>query len=256
MSDHLADLPDLLEALSDATLARRQRKQTQTLRGIRGVSMSEVARLSAAAWEEDPCHPDRDASDLSELFGTAWEDGLVAIGLLAAGLPDAPEAALQLGLEWVERVDDVITADALGWLVLGPGALATGADWFTVFEPVRSHRRDAIRRAGVAAAMAATPTPVEGPAAAALRSRLKAAEVRCVEAPINPLLHAVADQSWRDEGVAVRKALRRMLRAWGTADHEALSDWAEGVRGGLPKMLREEVRKAVSRARRRALRTS
>jgi hypothetical protein len=243
---------EMLEALSDERTARRQRKHNRPLRGLRGVELGEVARVIGATWLESKPHPSEDGHALSSLFATAWEDGLVAIGLLAAGLPDAPEDALELGLEWAERIDDITSADALGWLVLGPGALACGRPLVSALSGLRGHRRPEVRRIAASAAMAATPAPVEGPCAAGLRARLGTSAVRFVDECQSGLLVEVANCTWRDERPQVRKAMRRLLRAWGKDDPEAVLGWADTVKGGLPAMLRDEVKRAKRKAAKRA----
>src|SRR5690606_1513532 len=110
--DELAEVvSETLELASDETTARKLRKQVSTLRGLRGVPLGEVARIAASTWEAS--RPELPAAEdaLNQLFGTAWEDGLVAVGLLAAALPDAPAEALRVGLQWVDRLDEHGTAD-------------------------------------------------------------------------------------------------------------------------------------------------
>src|SRR5690606_4371906 len=105
-------IAETLEALAQDDVARRAGRMVQTLRGIRGVPQAEVARIAAAAWEEDPPRLPDDEDLLARLYGNAWEDGLVAIGLLAAALPDTPADALQIGLDWCTRIDDAPSGDA------------------------------------------------------------------------------------------------------------------------------------------------
>ncbi|MFT4622464.1 MAG: hypothetical protein ACI8PZ_001120 [Myxococcota bacterium] len=237
-------ISDALEALSNTDTARRQRKQQQPLRGLRGTPLSEVARIAAASWTESrPVLPD-DEGELNNLFASAWEDGLVAIGLLAACIPDYPEEALELGLSWLTRLDDVATGDALGWLVLGGGSLASGRGLASLGRPDHI----AARRAIVMAGMAALPEPIEGPSAAPLRARLSEKRVQFVEEPLSNALTAHVNTWLRDESPAVRKGLRRLLRSWTRTDAAAVVAWGDSVRGGLPRLLRDE----VNRARRRA----
>jgi hypothetical protein len=239
-------ISETLEALSTREHAKKRGKHVRTLRGVRGVPDGEVARVATAAWlETRPTPSDSDA--LTALFGTAFEDGLVAIGLLAAMVPDSPEDAYDLGLEWLERIDDVNTADALGWLVLGPGALATG-ELKDLLSRARQSGSHNVRRAVVAAAFAMTPALVTGPAAAPLRARLGVKTVRFMDSAQSDWLTVWADAFLRDEAPAVRKAMRRLLREWTGSDPKAVVEWADAVRGGLPKMLRAE----VDRARRKA----
>ena len=143
---------DTLDALADSATARAALKQHQCLRGIRGVPMAEVARVGDAVWREDAPQLPASADELDQLFGAAWEDGLVAIGLLAACWSDDPEGALDQGLDWATRIDDIVSADALGWFVLGPVAMVT-QQIGTLSSRLRSHPRDAVRRCAIMAAI-------------------------------------------------------------------------------------------------------
>ena len=244
MDDLLDIVSETLEAMSVGTDARKRARQVKTLRGVRGTPPSEIAQIAAAAWLESP--PDLDDPEaLTTLFATAWEDGLVAIGLLAAALLDRPRDGLDLGLDWANRVDDVATADALGWLVIGPGALLSEQPIAGIVGELRDHRRPEVRRVAVMAAMAHLPIPVEGPAAAPLRARLGQSRTQFVDNALSPAVAELVSRSLRDEAPAVRKALRRVLRVWAKADPQAVTSWAETVRGGLPKLLRPEVQRAA-----------
>lgn len=248
--DDLAEVvSETLETLSKADIARKLRKQVQTIRGIRGVSLGDVAKVAASTWQDaHPALPEA-GPELTRLFGTAFEDGLVAIGLLAAALPDAPAEAFAIGLDWVERVDDVATADALGWLVLGPAALLMGKP-LEALGPVLGHGRPAVRRAGVMCAMAWLPEPIEGPAAAPLRAKLGQRHTQWVDVPQSVILSNLADRILRDESPEVRKALRRVLRTWTASDPTAVAEWGERwvTRGGLPKLLSDETKRARRKA--------
>lgn len=242
------DLSELLDELSDADEATRIGKQVQTLRGVRGVRSAEIAHVASAAWLELDVGLPRDGRALTRLFGTAWEDGLVAIALLGAAVPDAPAAALRLGLDWAERVDDVATADALGWLVLGSAALLGSAGGGAVWSTTRGLHRPAGRRAGLTAALAWLPVPIEGPAAAALRVRQGTRHVQWVDAPRSAWVREALARHVSDDAPAVRKALRRVVRAWVAADPEAVVAWADDA-GSVPRLITPDVRRA-----RRALR--
>jgi hypothetical protein len=234
---------ETLEALSDAGTAKAASKQTTSLRGIRGVPTSEIARVADAAWREDPPVLAEVGDELDALFGAAWEDGLVAIGLLATCWSDAPVDAFDRALDWAERLDDSASADALGWLVLGPiAAVLDDAD--ALQHRLRHHHRDAVRRCGLMAAMAWTPTTLEGPAAAPLRAKHNNKKLRMVEAARSDLLAPHLHAWLRDESPSVRKAMRRILRAWANDDPAAVVAWGEAAGGGLPKLLRPEVKRA------------
>ena len=76
-------LSEALEEASDTLTARKMMRQHQPLRGIRGVPLNQVAELTAQAWRSLKPDLNQDEDELSRLFHAAWEDGLVAIGLLA-----------------------------------------------------------------------------------------------------------------------------------------------------------------------------
>jgi hypothetical protein len=235
----------MLEAKSNAATARKSGKHVQTLRGVRGTPQSEIARITDEIWrEQQPALP-HDEDALSDLFGSAWEDGLVAIGLLSALAPTHAADALDMGLDWLGRVDDIATADALGWLVLGPSALASGTALGPIYE--RAHRPEQ-RRAVLAMALAWLPVRIEGPSAAALRARMKTKAVRFVEEPQSKLVEQHLSRFIRDESPSVQKLIRRVLRSWANHDPHAVIAWAEGR--DLPKMHRPEVKRAVQRSKR------
>ncbi len=234
---------ETLEALSDSATAKAAGKQTSSLRGIRGVPTGEIARIADAVYREDPPVLDEVGDELDQLFGAAWEDGLVAIGLLATCWGDAPVDALDRALDWAERLDDPVSADALGWLVLGPVAAVLG-EARTVRQRLRDHRREAVRRCGLMAAMAWTPATLEGPSAAPLRAKLGQKKLRMVEAARSDLLGDHLHAYLRDESPMVRKAMRRILRAWANDDPASVVQWGEEAGGGLPKLLRPEVKRA------------
>ena len=65
------------------------------------------------------------------------------------------------------------------------------------------------------------------------------------------MVGGIADLYVRDEDPIVRKALRRVLGAWAAVDPDGASEWLEAVKGGAPRLLRDEVEKAARKARRR-----
>jgi len=181
------------------------------------------------------------------LFHTAWEDGLVAIGLLGGCVPEEPEQAFDLGRSWLEQTDDLATADALGWIVLGGASLLTDKTLDTFYR----HTHVLVRRAVTMAGMAWTSAPMEGPSAAALREKVGIRTVRWTEHSHDAKLASLCHSMLRDEAPAIRKALRRVLRAWTGDQPAAVVQWADDVRGGLPKILRAEVERARRTVKRR-----
>lgn len=239
-----------LEELATDEAAANTRIHVRPLRGIRGVSQGILAARIAVAWREGkPELPDAQGA-LDKLFGTAWEDGLAAIALLAAALPSDPACAFQLGLDWALRTDDILTADSIGWLVLGP-ALAHAQPG----SREASERLSALigpdglwtcpsaftRRAAASSALAFTPAEIEGPAAAALREQQGDRHVQMVDGIVPERVGQIVMRFVRDSDPAVQKVLRRVLRVWAESDPASLLAWAPTVRGGLPKILSLEL---------------
>lgn len=242
-------ISETLEALSDADTARRRRKHLKPFRGLRGTPVTEIAQVTAESWRESATKLPKDEDDLHDLFCTAFEDGLVAIGLLAAAATDVPYAALDLVDRWLPLTDDLETADALGWLVLGPALLASGEPLATSLLVHRGGPRIA-RRVAVVAAMAALPVPATGPAAAALRAKLGQKQIAFVDAPLSGHLSSVLRGFVRDEDPHVRKAVARLGRGFGEADPDAAEELLS-LPGGLPKNVRQDWEKGIKRGRRR-----
>lgn len=245
-------ISDRLEAESTVATAKATQKQVHTLRGVRGTPTGNVARICADTWKNDRPSLPADEVALDELFGAAWEDGLVAVGLLAALVPDSPGPALEIARDWLERLDDAITADALGWMVLGPALLASRADLREFLTVFREHEHPATRRAAVSAGLAMTPTRLEGPSAAALRERLGVKNVQFVEKPLSSAVASLCHAFVRDEDAGVRKALRRVLGSWAASAPNDALQWVQDVRGGCPVMFREEIEQAAKKALRNA----
>jgi hypothetical protein len=229
----IGEVPARLAALAEAD---PRKPAVRALRGVRGVAMGDVARTAAEVWRSGVTL-DRDAADLDTLFSAAFEDGLVAVGLLAAAADQDRDAAHELALSWAERTDDVVTADAIGWLVLAQTVLV-GADLDATLATLAAHFRPETRRAGVTMALGFTPLEVEGAAAAPLREKVAERHVRLVDAADDARVAAVADRFVRDAAPPVQKALRRVLSAWAATSPEACASWSARVKGGLPKLLR------------------
>jgi len=245
-------LSEVLESFADAGLARRRGKHLKPLKGLRGTPLSEVARVSAVVWKEGGVSLFDDADELHNLFCTAQEDGLLAIGLVAAAAPDDPDEALDLAERWLEMVDDLETADALGWSLYGPALLASDRSFeHALLSQLGSAA--ARRRVAVMALMAALPVPMEGPSVAALRERVGERHIVITGEPLSAAVSAVCHGYRADSDPHVRKALGRVLRTWGECDPEAAAAWLVEAqdRGGMPKFMRESALKGVKKGRRR-----
>lgn len=248
MQDH-EEISALLEAASDGHTARKRAKQVQPFRGVRGVSPADVTKILVATHKASPLVLPDDEETLQSLFMTAFEDGLVAVGLLAACLPDSPIDVLDSVDDFVSHIDDTETADAVGWLLIGPGRLATG-------EGLARGALDLLqtpphqRRAGVMSLLAGLPEPVQGCAAAALRDRIGTRHVTFVESPMSDEIEDGLTPYLRDQSPIVRKAIARVLRTWATHDPDRVESLVQGFAGGLSKQLREEALKGIRKARR------
>jgi len=241
----------ILESESDGGIAKRRGKQVRPLKGLRGVAPGEVARQAAAAWRQG-VDLDRDEDALHDLFCTAHEDGMLALSLTAAGVAEWPAVALSLAERWLEMVDDLETADALGWLVWAPALRAVGDPvGRTLAKTIRSSGQPVVRRAALMGGMALTPTRVEGPAAAALRETWGGDKRGLSAQAASADLRLVAEAAIKDPDSHVRKALGRLLRCWAQSDPEAVVAFLDSVKGGVPKQLRAEAEKGVRKGRRK-----
>ena len=70
-------------------------------------------------------------------------------------------------------------------------------------------------------------------------------KLRMVEHARSDLLHDHVLAWLHDESPMVRKAMRRVLRAWADDDPKAVVRWGDAAGGGLPKLLRPEVKRAA-----------
>ncbi|MCP4805415.1 MAG: DNA alkylation repair protein [Proteobacteria bacterium] len=245
-------ISETLEALSDGDTAKRRSKHLKPFRGLRGTPVGEIARVCADSWAENRTRLPRDSDGLHELFLAAHEDGLVAIGLTAAAVPDAPHEALDLVDRWLLIIDDLESADALGWLVLGPALLAGREPFAQALCEHARHPKSVVRRISVMACLAALPIPIEGPSAAALRARLGQKRVAFVDAPQVDAVLRVLRAYVRDQDPHVRKALGRVGRTLAEQAPERLDELMGSIQGGLPKSLKLEWLKGVKKGRRLA----
>jgi hypothetical protein len=239
-----------LQALSDKDTARKRGKHLKPFRGLRGTPVSELARTAAELWRsERPKLPD-DAEELHTLFCTAHEDGLVAIALVAAMVPDQPYETLELGERWLDLADDLETADALGRLVLGPSLVAAGEPVLEALTQYARGPKATHRRAALMACMSLLPVPLEGPCASALRERVGQRQVVVVAEPWTPLVLQMLALLFRDSDPHVRKAVGRLGRSLAELDPQAVQDLADGLPGGISKQLRAEWEKGIRRGSR------
>jgi hypothetical protein len=225
-------------------------KQIQPLKGVRGVPLGDVAAIAAEFYKRSPARLPEHYEGLHSLYCTAHEDGLVAIALASVAAIDTPEAGLDLAMRWLDMVDDLETADALGWLLLGPCLLAqhSGGELLGMVKD----GRPMVRRAGVMGCMAALPVRVEGPAAACLRERAGERHIQMVDKAASPLVAKVMGRAIRDSDSHVLRAVARVLRGWGESDPQAVEHFLAHTPGGIAKRLREQAEKGIRKGRRRS----
>ncbi len=236
-------LEQALELAASDEVARATRTQVRSSRGIRGIATGDLARALDAAWRLDPPRLPDDLPLLDRLFATSWEHGLAAIGLTAALVPDEPNPVLATATRWLTDADDLVSADAIGWLLLGPARIAQGLGPESLVdetEPLRA-------RAAVAAGLAWLPIPIEGPAAAAVRARLNQARAAWVSASDDAAVGQIATCYARHPDPHVQKGMRRLLRTWGTVSRDAAVQWTRAFPGGLPRLLADEMAKLTKK---------
>lgn len=241
---------DQLEKHARSDVARKRGKHIKAFRGLRGTPVPECTRVLVKSWSTQLSLAE-DGEAMHTLFCTAHEDGLVAVGLLAAMVPDDPMGALEMLDRWVSMVDDTETADALGWMVLGPALLASGEPWLDSLRTYRTEHAWGARRMAVMAGMTLLPTPLQGMCAAALRERMGMARLQFVAQADSAAIHELLHIFLRDEDPRVRKAFIRVARSWGEAEPDDCEAWLVSVRGGVPKRLRQELERGVRKGRRR-----
>ena len=245
-----ATISAALQAQADDEFARKRARQISPLRGLRGVPPAAVVRVLVSSWRASRAALPKDEAALHRLFGTAFEDGLVAIGLLAAALPAEPLEALDLTDRWIAMVDDLETADSLGWMLLGPGLLASGEPFSENVRELLVHPHPIRRRVGVMALMALMPVPLEGISAAALREQLDQRRLSFVEETLSTPLQDIVPLAIKDEDAHVRKATARVLRQWGVLEPDVVEALLAAQRGGVPKFIREEAERGIQKGRR------
>lgn len=243
-------ISDALDGLADNQTRFKKAKHLQPIRGLRGVAARDIGPVIRDAWTAGVDLGD-DAEALRSLFSTAHEDGIVAIALVAAAMPDAPTLALELAEEWLDVVDDTGTADALGWLVLGPSLLSQGTPMSLPSYCLES--RDSCqphpRRALVMSCMAALPIEVEGVAASALRDRMGLRRLSFVEQVIPDVCDGVLDAFWREGHPNVCKALARLVRSWGECEPEKVASFVQDRMSFTSVLLRRAAEKGVKKGR-------
>ncbi|MED5369589.1 MAG: DNA alkylation repair protein [Myxococcota bacterium] len=244
-----------LASMAQSDVARKRGKHLKPFRGLRGTPIPATTRLLASLWRKDLSF-EQDGEALHALFCTAHEDGLVAIGLTAALVPDDAMGALEMVDRWQEMIDDTETADFLGWMVLGPALMASGEPVAQSLAAYRDDENWGARRMALMAGLALMPIALQGACAAALRQRMGIPRLQFVAEPQGPAIEGLLDAYVRDDNPRVRKAFIRVARSWAEYEPLACEAWIGTVKGGMPKRLREELERGIRKGKRNARRAA
>ena len=233
-----------LRAHADSQLSKKRTLALKVLRGFRGAP----ARLIAELLEEDPyVELPQGEEELHRLFMRAHEDGMIAIGLLSVAALSQAQEAYELAQEWLELIDDVETADALGWTVLGPIALQLS------LSPLEGYRHASgvyAKRAWVMSLLAAIPEPPKGAHVAGLRAHLQSEQVIFVDEPVLPVLQEAFPVLIKEEHPTLRKAVVALIRSWASASPEGIEAVIDLSKGNLPRWIREPYERGARRHKR------
>ena len=232
-----------MEQRSSIDTARKLRREVKSIKGIHGVNSRDLSSIIIDLFDTSGPTLLENLDQVDDLFGHSYEEGLIAVGLLAATLPDAPELCFELALSWLERVDEHQTADSIGWLLIGPGMLATRTPCSEVIQIVEQNDHPLAMRSAVISGLAALPEVVSLTAAAGLRARLGTPEIRFVDEAASTIVSELLTTYFKRAEPVVRKGVRRLLGAWTRCDQEAVIEWQQRAQqmGGLHKMLSTEI---------------
>ena len=189
-----------LRALSNAKIAQKKQKEIKGIRGVRGISNQDlIALINEEVWPSLP----EDSDTLHMLYGTAHEDGLLAIALLAVAALESPNEALQLVERWLPFLDNTETADFIGHLIIGPSAFALQE---SITDRITEQENPYAIRAELNSCLAAFPTPAKGVCVAGLRKKFAVDDVIFVEEPHLDWVHEAVSCTMRMEHPLIKKA--------------------------------------------------
>jgi hypothetical protein len=197
-----------LRALSNDKFAQKKQKEIRGIKGVRGIGNSDlITIINEEDWPQLP----QDIETLHQLYGTAHEDGLLALALLAVAALEKPEDALDLVERWIPFLDDTETTDFLGHLIIGPSVLATGE---SILERISVRENPYAIRAELMAALAALPSPPRGVCVAGLRRKFDVDDVIFVETPVFEVPRQAVLATMKMTHPVIQKALRQVIFVW------------------------------------------
>lgn len=209
--------------------------------------MSEVTKLIDAS---KPAVLPRDRKELNILFSQAYEDGLVAIALLSVAAISQPQSSLEIAERWSLMIDDALSADALGTLVIGPCLLRLGspflARWLDTDKPYA-------RRAEIMGLLAGVPECPKGPCVAALRAHFNAKDILFSESVQPSVVHALMHAMTHPFFAPIeKKALIRVLACVAFHAPDQMGEALQTAPTNLPKWQRAAVLKGIKQAAKKA----
>ena len=226
-----------LKISEDQTVYKNLRKQIQPFRGIRGIPYSVIAKELD---EEYTLQLPEQSEEIYALFLQSFEEGLIAIGILSVASLTQPEDVWEIIQRWLPMIDDVITGDALGKIIIGPCALQLDLD---IPNLISEYDNVYAKRALYMSLCAFVPSPPIGPWVSALRSHLQSEQIVFVEKPATHHYECLFSQFVKTEEPLLRKAIIHLVQLWSSYDLVSLDKKIESHAQNLPKWLKKSYEK-------------
>ena len=226
-----------LKISEDQTVYKKLRQQIQPFRGIRGIPFSVIAKELD---EEYTVTLPEQSEELYSLFLQSFEEGLIAIGILSVAALSQPENSWELVQRWLPMIDDVITSDAIGKIVIGPCALQLNLD---IPNLISEYENVYAKRALYMSLCAFVPSPPIGPWVSALRSHLQSEQIIFIEKPITHHYEHLFSQFLKMEIPLLRKAIVHLVQLWSTFDLLSIDKKIQNHPQNLPNWLKKSYEK-------------
>ena len=222
-----------LKIFEDHTVYKKLRQQIQPFRGIRGIPFSVLAtEIDSEYTVQLP----EESDQIHALFLQSFEEGLIAIAMLSVAALTQPNQAWEIAQKWLPMLDDVISSDALGKIVIGACALQLNLD---IPHILSEYNNTYAKRSLYMGLCAFVPAPPKGPWVAALRSHLQSEQVIFVEEPATHHYESLFVQFLKTEEPLLRKAIAHLILLWSTYDLLSLDKKIESHPQNLPKWLKK-----------------
>jgi hypothetical protein len=222
-----------LSMAEDKNTFKKMKQQIQPFKGIRGVPYATIAQLL----DEDPSVDiESQSEELHSLFMGSFEEGLIAVGLLSVASLTHPSDSWELAQKWLTMVDDIITTDALGKIVIGPCALQLNID---IPKELQINNKVYSQRALLMSLCSFVPESPKGPWVSALRSHLQSEQVIFVDKPMTHHYQSLFPYFLKEEQPQLRKSIIYLIQLWSSHDLPSLDKIIEKHPQNLPKWLKK-----------------